>query len=124
MSLAHPQIADDPVSLLIPGFLALERRHEDDIKFRHLRAILDGQLLSILNYGDDKIFSIRPGQHELIITNTMKKIRFEFEVGSGETVRFSCRQNTPNWGYFLYVMLGVGPMKVYADRIEPDEAKA
>ena len=109
---SHAQVADDPISLLIPGFLEIRRQLRGDVKMRQVRAILDGELLTMLEYGESKIFPIRPGKHTLLITNTARSKELSFHVASGETVTFDCAQTGTTMGMFWYVLLGVGQLKI------------
>ena len=79
---------------------------------RQVRAILDGELLTMLEFGESKIFPIRPGDHTLVITNTAKSKEVTFQVTSGETATFDCGQTGTTMGMFWYVLLGVGPLNI------------
>lgn len=110
-------LLDDPYSLLIPGFLDISRREKRDVKMRHVRVVLDGKLLGQLAYGESRRFPIRPGRHELIVTNTLNKSIETFEIKSGECVSFSCAQTASDLSLALFVFLGAGNMPVHLKKL-------
>lgn len=109
---------DDEFSLLIPGFLDISRREKRDVKMRHVRVLLDGQVLGQLAFGESRRYPIRPGKHELIVTNTLNKSRELFEIKSGECISFSCSQTASEISLVLFVLLGAGNMPVHLQRLD------
>lgn len=68
--------------------LVVRRDSEDDIKMRNLEVYLDGEWRADLAYGKAFETELEPGEHEVMITNKMKREKAEFLVREGETVTF------------------------------------
>jgi hypothetical protein len=88
------------------AWLTVRRTTDDDIKERELYVSLDGERLGILKYGDSATVPIAAGHHTLRVHNTLSRKQAEFEVTSGQHVRFSMA-NIPGKG-FAYWAFFVG----------------
>ena len=68
--------------------LVVRRDSDDDIKMRNLEVHVDGAWAADLGYGKSFETTLEPGEHEVMITNKMKKERATFLVREGETAVF------------------------------------
>jgi hypothetical protein len=68
--------------------LVVRRDSDEDIKIRNLEVHLDGKWCADVSYGETFETPIEPGEHEVMVTNKLKKQRAEFVAREGETVVF------------------------------------
>lgn len=84
---------------------------------RHVRVLVDGELLGQLAYGQSQRFALRPGHHKLVVTNTLNQSQADFTIKSGEAVSFSCSQRASDLALVFFVFLGTGNMPVHLQRL-------
>jgi hypothetical protein len=83
---------------------------------RELYVSVDGGPNSILTYGDSVTIPLEPGHHTLRVHTTISRRRAEFDVASGDQVRFSAANvRGKNFG-ILATFLGIGPMHTVLER--------
>lgn len=111
-------VLNDPYSLLIPGFLEFARTSPNDVKMRHIWVHLNGELLSMMAYGSERKFPIRPGTYELLVTNTLHKSRMQIEVRPGETQKFIVGQKASELALAVFVLFGAGNMPVFLEKVD------
>ena len=70
------------------GTLVVQRDADDDIKMRNLEVHLDGKWAADLDYGGAFETELEPGEHEIMVTNKLKKERMTFVLREGETATF------------------------------------
>lgn len=66
--------------------LVVRRDADEDIKMRNLEVHLDGEWRADVTYGKAFEAEIEPGEHEVMVTNRMKKVASTFVAREGETV--------------------------------------
>jgi hypothetical protein len=69
--------------------LVVRRDSKDDIKMRNLEVLVDGKWRADLQFGEAFETELAPGDHEVLITNKLKKEKAEFVVCEGETAVFT-----------------------------------
>jgi hypothetical protein len=85
------------------GTVTVRRSADNDIGERELYVSVDGAPNRILRFGDSVTIPVVPGHHRLRVHNTWSRQVAEFDVGSGEDVRFSAA-NVPGKGYHMMGM--------------------
>ena len=68
--------------------LVVRRDSEDDIKMRNLEVYVDGEWKADLGFGKTYEIELDPGEHELMVTNRMQKIKADLVLREGETAVF------------------------------------
>lgn len=96
--------------------LTVSRTSPDDVQQRQVIVKLDGQKIATLMFGQSKSVEVVPGKHTLIVDNTWKKKKIEFEAQRGEDVRFRVINQLSTFGWILATSLGAGPMKLTVER--------
>ncbi len=66
--------------------LVVRRDADDDIKMRNLEVHIDGRWKADVGFGKTFETELEPGEHELMVTNRMKKVSATFVAREGETV--------------------------------------
>ena len=66
----------------------MRRDADDDIRMRNLEVHLDGAWRADLAYGKAFETELDPGEHELTVTNRMKRVSTRFDARDGETAVF------------------------------------
>jgi hypothetical protein len=94
--------------------ITVRRQSKEDVGYREVILILDGQHLAILNYGDVITREIPPGAHRLKATNTLFSKTLDFTLNVGEHASFTA-ENKAGWGTysmlaFFIGFLGCGPL--------------
>ena len=80
---------------------------------------LDGQPLATLLFGEQVTRPIARGHHRLRAHNTLVWKTVEFEVAPGEHLRYVTVNRAGFGSMALVALLGVGPLYVTLDRIDP-----
>lgn len=68
--------------------LVVRRDADDDIKMRNLEVHVDGKWRADVAFGAAFETDIEPGEHEVMVTNRLKKEKMTFVAREGETVVF------------------------------------
>ncbi len=68
--------------------LILRRDADDDIKMRNLEVHVDGKWRADVGFGKSFETELEPGEHELTVTNRMKKVSVPLNLQAGETAVF------------------------------------
>lgn len=71
----------------------------------------------VLRYGKTFTREIEPGHHTVKASNTLFSATEQFDVGSGETVRFRCENGLTGGGMLMVLMMGVAYLKVRLIRL-------
>ena len=101
-----------------PARLIVERTARDDVQTRQIILSVDGDPWVTLLYGESASRDIAPGRHRLRANNTLVWKTVEFDVASGESVRFSAVNRAGRGTAALIALLGVGPLYVTLDRLQ------
>lgn len=96
--------------------LTVTRTSPEDAQQRQIILKLDGQKIATLMYGQSKTVEIAPGSHTLVLDNTWKKKKVEFEANAGEHLRFKVTNLLGTLGWILATSLGAAPMKLTVER--------
>jgi hypothetical protein len=63
-------------------------------RLRKYRVLLDGQEIGRIGDGEEKVFEITSGQHQLVVkVDWAKTPAVSFVAGQGQTAKFSCGSN-------------------------------
>lgn len=94
--------------------ITIRRQSKDDVGYREVILLLDGEHLAILHYGDTITREIPPGTHRLKAHNTLFSKTLDFTVNVGEHASFIA-ENRAGWGTysmlaFFIGFLGAGPL--------------
>lgn len=116
----HPQLLLDPINLVIPGFLEVERADDRDVKMRHMNLTLDGEQLATMDWGYKIVAPLRPGPHVLKIDNTMQSRTVRFESRAGETVSIYIGHTAGMIAYALIMAIGISSLKVFVECDDPN----
>jgi hypothetical protein len=96
--------------------LTVSRTSPDDVQQRQITLKLDGQKIATLMFGQSKTIQIATGKHTLVVDNTWKKKKIEFEAEPGKNIRFRTINQMGMFGWILATSLGAGPMKLRVER--------
>lgn len=94
----------------LPASVTVVRQHADDIKQRQVIVWLDGERIATLMFGDAVTRDLDVGRHRLRVSNTLFWKTVEFEVKSGEQVRFDIINHAGRLTYPMLAFIGVGPV--------------
>lgn len=94
--------------------ITVRRQSKDDVGYREVILLLDGEHLAILHHGDVITREIPPGTHRLKAHNTLFSKTLDFTLNVGEHASFSA-ENRAGWGTysmlaFFIGFLGAGPL--------------
>ena len=73
---------------ILKSTLVVRRDADDDIRMRNLEVHVDGEWKADLAFGKTYEIELEPGEHELTVTNRMKKVSAKILLGEGETAVF------------------------------------
>jgi hypothetical protein len=107
----------NPGMNLAPARLTVDRTSEKDVRQRQIVVSLDGNPFATLLYGESATREIVAGHHRLRAHNTLVWKTVEFDIASGETLRFSAVNRAGPGTMALVALLGVGPLYVTLDRV-------
>lgn len=68
--------------------LVVRRDADDDIKMRNLEVHVDGEWRADVGYGKAFETDLEPGEHEVMVTNRMHRVKQSFLLREGETAVF------------------------------------
>lgn len=100
------------------GTLEVRRTSERDLKMRGLQFIVDEEFWVDLNYGKTASRELPVGDHQLKITNLLYTKLIDFNLNEGETVVVEAGNEAVGCGALMVVVLGMGPYKVFANRLD------
>jgi len=100
--------------------ITVRRQSKEDVGYREIFVLLDGEQIGILQHGDTLTREIQPGMHRLQAHNTLFKKTIEFAIGVGEHASFAA-VNRAGWGTysvwaFWIGFLGAGPFYLTLER--------
>jgi hypothetical protein len=101
----------------LPASVTVLRNHADDVKQRQMIVWLDGERIATLMFGDEVTRDIEVGRHRLRISNTLFWKTMEFDVKSGEQVRFEIVNRAGRLTYPMLAFIGVGPLYMTVRRV-------
>jgi hypothetical protein len=94
--------------------ITVKRQSKEDVGYREVILILDGEHLAILNHGDVITREIPPGTHRLKATNTLFSKTLDFTLNVGEHASFTAENRAGFGTYsmlaFFIGFLGAGPL--------------
>jgi hypothetical protein len=93
------------------------RQHAEDIKQRQMIVWLDGERIATLMFGDEVTRDLEVGAHRLRVSNTLFWKTVEFDVKSGDQVRFEIINRAGRLTYPMLAFIGVGPLYVTVRRV-------
>ena len=100
--------------------ITIRRQSPNDVGYREIFVSLDGELLAILNAGDEITREITPGKHRIQANNTLFWKTIEFTVGVGEHAGFVAVNRAGFGTYsvlsFFIGFLGAGPLYLTFER--------
>ena len=73
---------------MLKANLILRRDSDDDIKMRNLEVHLDGAWVADVGYGRSFETELEAGEHEIMVTNRMKRVSATVSLKPGETAVF------------------------------------
>ena len=94
--------------------ITVRRQSKEDVGYREVILLLDGEHLAILHYGEVITREIPPGTHRLKAHNTLFSKTLDFTLNVGEHASFTA-ENRAGWGTysmlaFFIGFLGAGPL--------------
>lgn len=100
--------------------ITVRRRSKEDVGYREIHVLLDGEPIGVLQHGDELTREVQPGTHQLQAHNTLFKKTIDFTIGVGEHAAFMA-VNRAGWGTysvwaFWIGFLGAGPFYLTLDR--------
>jgi hypothetical protein len=97
--------------------LTVLRQSADDVGYREIIVSLDGEPLGVLKHGDAITKDIQPGDHRLLVNNTLFRKTVHFNVRVGEHAVFRT-VNRAGFGTYsvLAFFLGGGPIYLSVER--------
>lgn len=100
--------------------VSVRRQSKEDVGYREIHLLLDGEKIGVLQHGDVLTREIQPGLHRLQAHNTLFKKTLEFAIGVGEHAGFTA-VNRAGWGTysvwaFWIGFLGAGPFYLSLER--------
>ena len=100
--------------------LTIRRTSKEDVGYREIFILLDGQSLGYLAHGDEMTREIPPGAHTIKAHNTLFSKTLEFTVGVGDHASFIAINKEGRGTYsvwaFLVGFLGAGPLYLTFER--------
>jgi hypothetical protein len=94
--------------------ITVKRQSKEDVGYREVILLLDGEHLAILNHGDVITREIPPGTHRLKATNTLFSKTLDFTLNVGEHASFAAENRAGFGTYsmlaFFIGFLGAGPL--------------
>ena len=116
-----PQLDDveywERVWRMHPASITIARTHATDIGFRQLVITLDGERLGDLLFGESVQRDVAPGLHRLRVSNTLVWKTLEFDVKTGEQVRFEAINRAGKLTYPLLLLFGAAPLYLTVRRV-------
>ncbi|HEU4893834.1 MAG TPA: hypothetical protein VFT47_19905 [Vicinamibacterales bacterium] len=100
-----------------PASITIARTHATDIGFRQLVITLDGERLGDLLFGESFQRDVAPGPHRLRVSNTLVWKTLEFDVKTGEQVRFEAINRAGKLTYPLLLLFGAAPLYLTVRRV-------
>ena len=94
--------------------ITIKRQSKEDVGYREVIVLLNGEHLAILSHGDVITREIPPGTHRLKAHNTLFSKTVDFTLNVGEHASFTA-ENRAGWGTysmlaFFIGFLGAGPL--------------
>jgi hypothetical protein len=100
--------------------LTVRRKSKDDVGYREIFILLDGQSLGYLSHGDELTREIPPGRHTLKAHNTLFSKTVEFSVGVSDHASFIAANKAGRGTYSMWALflgfLGAGPLYLTFER--------
>jgi hypothetical protein len=101
----------------MPASVTVARKHADDIQQRQMIVWLDGERIATLMFGDEVTRDLEVGRHRLRVSNTLFWKTVEFDVKSGQQVRFEIINRSGRMTFPMLAFIGVGPLYVTVRRV-------
>lgn len=98
-----------------PTLITVSRTLPNDIGIREVRIWLDDKLIATLLNKQSVTYELAAGHHTLRAHNTLVGKQIEFDLESGEHIRFTTSNRT-GCGTSLIFILGAGPIYLSLDR--------
>ena len=93
-----------------PAHITVTRRSPDDVGFREIYVLVDGEQIAELAYGTSVTREVEAGLRRIRAHNTLFRKTHEILIAPGDHVRLSAA-NRSGWGTFgLLGVLGVAPL--------------
>jgi hypothetical protein len=106
-----------------PARLTVERTSDKDVRQRQIVLVLDGNPFATLLHGESVTRDVAPGHHRLRAHNTLVWKTVEFDITTGETLRFAAVNRAGPGTMALVTLLGVGPLYVTLERVADGPAE-
>jgi hypothetical protein len=78
---------------------------------------LDGERIATLMFGDEVTRDLEVGRHRLRVSNTLFWKTVEFEVKSGDQIRFEIINRAGRFTFPMLAFIGVGPLYLTVRRV-------
>ena len=101
----------------LPASVTVVRQHTDDIKQRQMIVWLDGERIATMMFGEEVTRDLEVGRHRLRVSNTLFWKTVEFDVKSGDQIRFEIVNRAGRITYPMLAFIGVGPLYVTVRRV-------
>jgi hypothetical protein len=101
----------------LPASVTVVRQHADDIKQRQMIVWLDGERIATMLFGEEVTRDLEVGSHRLRVSNTLFWKTVEFDVKSGDQIRFEIINRAGRITYPMLAFIGVGPLYVTVRRV-------
>jgi hypothetical protein len=101
----------------LPASVTVTRKHADVIRQRQMIVWLDGERIATLMFGDEITRDLEVGTHRLRVSNTLFWKTVDFDVKSGEQVRFEIVNRAGRLTYPMLAFIGVGPLYLTVRRV-------
>ncbi len=101
----------------LPASVTVVRQNADDIKQRQMIVWLDGERIATMMFGEEVTRDLEVGRHRLRVSNTLFWKTVEFDVKSGDQIRFEIINRAGRITYPMLAFIGVGPLYVTVRRV-------
>ena len=99
-----------------PARITITRQSAQDAGFREIFVSLDGESLTMLQYGDEYTCEVKPGPHRLKAHNTLFWKTRQIVLRPGEHARFTAINRKGPISFGLLFMLGAFPLYLTFER--------
>jgi len=99
-----------------PARITVTRRSDNDAGFREIFVSLDGEPLTMLQYGDEFTCEVKAGPHRLKAHNTLFWKTRQIVLRPGEHARFTAINRKGPISFGLLFMLGAFPLYLTFER--------
>jgi len=113
-------VYDDAVDAT-PARVTIDRTSPDDVQQRQVIISIGDDWRTQLMYGESASHDLTPGRYVIKAHNTLVRRKIEFDVKSGEHVRFRVANLASRWALPFLTIMGVAPLNLTLERAPADQ---